>query len=128
MQESLDYFTHEERKVNQIIQTIEQWTVFAKSKLEQSLPLPDLRPEDSVSNILSIVSKSTKLSKGSVNSRASKSSSFASAVKLHVSTRKAALLAEIASLKRQQALEREELLLNIKLETDQLKHKEAKLC
>ena len=70
-----------------------------KSKLDQSLPMPDLRPEDSVSNISLIISKSTKLSKGSVNSRASNSSSFANAAKLRVSGRKAALSAEIASKK-----------------------------
>ena len=99
LQESLEYFTNEDRKVAQILQTIEQWTDSEKLKLEQSLLLPDLQPEDSVSNVSSIISKSTRLSKSSVISRASKSSSFSSAAKVRVSAKKAALSAEKAKLK-----------------------------
>lgn len=120
-QEAQIQYENEEKSHRRFITSISEWIQSTKS---QEPYAEDVRPEDSISDIQSTMN-SRKPRSGSNVSRGSRMSS-ASAKRVEEVTKRARLVAEAKSLKKQQALEQQKLLLQqeekrLQLETEIVK-------
>ena len=130
IKESNEYFEAVNQSMADLVNEVARWiepsiNLPAETLTSATVEPPELKPEDSVSNVGSRAS--TKLSRrsGSVTSRASRASSI-SAAKTKAAAKRAVLEAEAANLERIQAIQREELSLQMKRKQVELQTEIAK--
>ncbi|PFX28559.1 hypothetical protein AWC38_SpisGene6728 [Stylophora pistillata] len=116
---------------NRVFQSFDAWLQSVAFKLQEELDLSiSLHPEDSISNISSVNSKSAvgsrrRKSKSNASSSISRSST-ASSARLRASAKKAALSVEASALRTRQDIQLQELLLKQKKENFELETELAK--
>ena len=132
IRDSIEYFESMKRVGTSVFKSFDAWLQSAEFKLQGELDLAiSLHPEDSISIIGSINSKSAASSRRhkSVKSSASSSlswSSTTSCARLRASAKKAALSVEASALRTQQDIQLQELLLKQKKENFELETELAK--
>ena len=132
IRDSIEYFESVKREGTSVFKSFDAWLQSAEFKLQGELDLAiSLHPEDSISNIGSVNSKSAASSRGhksvksSASSRLSRSSTT-SCARLRASAKKAALSVEASALRTRQDIQLQELLLKQKKENFELETELAK--